>query len=55
MLTIIELTGERGSGKTTIANLLGEALTPASLLFIDASADQSLTAQLAPNIWDGRP
>lgn len=48
MLTIIELTGERGSGKTTIANLLGEALTPASLLFIDASPDQSLTAQLAP-------
>jgi energy-coupling factor transporter ATP-binding protein EcfA2 len=48
MLTIIELTGERGSGKTTIANLLGEALATASLLFIDASADQNLTAQLAP-------
>jgi hypothetical protein len=48
MLAIIELSGETGAGKSTIANLLGEELAPAGLLFIDASPDQRLTLMLAP-------
>jgi energy-coupling factor transporter ATP-binding protein EcfA2 len=48
MRAIIELTGETGAGKTTLANALGEELAPASLLFIDASPDQRLTQMLAP-------
>jgi len=48
MQAIIELTGKPGAGKTTLANILGEELTPASVLFIDASLDQKLTLTLAP-------
>jgi hypothetical protein len=49
---IIELTGETGAGKTTLATLLGEELAPASILFIDASLDQRLTIALAPQMPD---
>lgn len=48
MVNLIELIGATGSGKTTIANLLGEALAPAGILFIDASPDKTLTHLLAP-------
>lgn len=49
MQAIIELTGKPGAGKTTLANILGDELTPASVLFIDASPDQKLTIILAPD------
>lgn len=47
---IVELTGVPGAGKTTLASALGEELAPASVLFIDASADQRLTIMMAPNM-----
>jgi cellulose biosynthesis protein BcsQ len=48
MQAIIELTGEPGAGKTTLATLFSEELARASVLFIDASPDQKLTHDLAP-------
>jgi cellulose biosynthesis protein BcsQ len=48
MQAIIELTGEPGVGKTTLATLFSEELARASVLFIDASPDQRLTHDLAP-------
>lgn len=48
MQAIIELTGEPGSGKTTLATLFSEELARASVLFIDACPDQKLTHDLAP-------
>ncbi len=48
MQAIIELTGPAGSGKTTLATLFSEELARASVLFIDASPDQKLTHDLAP-------
>jgi cellulose biosynthesis protein BcsQ len=45
---ILVLTGAAGSGKTTVATLLGEALSSGSLLYIDATPDQALSALLAP-------
>jgi cellulose biosynthesis protein BcsQ len=49
MLAVIELTGVVGAGKTLIAQLLGDELAPASILFIDASPDQRLTHVLSPD------
>lgn len=48
MKAIIEVTGQPGSGKTSVVISLGEELTPASVLYIDASPDQQLTEALAP-------
>lgn len=48
MQAIIELTGKPGAGKTTLANILGDELSPASVLYIDASPDQRLTTMMAP-------
>jgi hypothetical protein len=48
MKAIIEVTGQPGSGKTCVVISLGEELTPASVLYIDASPDQQLTEALAP-------
>ncbi len=47
MYAIIELNGENGAGKTTLATALGVELSPASVLFIDASLDQKLTQTLS--------
>lgn len=47
MQAIVELMGEPGVGKTTLANALGEELAPAEVLLIDASPDQRLTLMLA--------
>lgn len=48
MQAIIELTGKPGAGKTTLSNILGDELSPASVLYIDASPDQRLTTMMAP-------
>jgi hypothetical protein len=45
---ILELLGEPGAGKTTLATVLGEELSAASVLYVDASPDQRLTQILAP-------
>jgi cellulose biosynthesis protein BcsQ len=50
MKAIIEVTGRLGAGKTNIVIILGEELSPASILYIDASADQKLTHTLAPQL-----
>jgi len=47
MQAIIELTGQPGTGKTTLATLFSEELARASVLFIDATPDRSLTTTLA--------
>lgn len=49
MKAIIEVTGKLGAGKTSTVITLGEELSPASVLYIDASLDQKLTLALAPN------
>lgn len=49
MKAIIEVTGKLGAGKTSVVITLGEELSPASILYIDASLDQKLTLALAPN------
>jgi hypothetical protein len=46
---ILVLTGAAGSGKTTVATLLGESLSTGSLLYIDATPDQALGISLAPD------
>lgn len=48
MQAIIEFAGPRGVGKTTLANVMADELSHASLLFIDASPDQKLTGLMAP-------
>jgi hypothetical protein len=48
MQAIIELIGRPRAGKTTLANILGDELSPASVLYIDASPDQRLTTMMAP-------
>jgi hypothetical protein len=50
MKAIIEVTGRLGAGKTNVVITMGEALSPASILYIDASADQKLTHTLAPQL-----
>ncbi|WP_303672564.1 hypothetical protein [Vampirovibrio chlorellavorus] len=50
MKAIIEVTGQPGSGKTSVVISLGEELTPASVLYIDASPDRQLTEALAPTL-----
>lgn len=47
-LAVIEFLGEPGAGKTTLATVLGEELSSASILYVDASSDQRLTQILAP-------
>ena len=43
------VSGPNGSGKTTISTVLGEAFANASLLYIDASVDCSLSHLLTPD------
>ncbi|WP_373533009.1 hypothetical protein [Vampirovibrio sp.] len=50
MKAIIEVTGKLGAGKTNVVITLGEELSPASILYIDASSDQKLTHTLAPQL-----
>lgn len=45
---VIELLGEPEAGKTTLATVLGEELSSASILYVDASSDQRLSQILAP-------
>ncbi len=43
---VLELIGPKGSGKSTLVEHLSYALSPASILFIDATPDQTLTSRL---------
>ncbi len=47
MPSVIELSGEPGAGKTTLANLFAEELQ-GNVLLIDAEPDRKLTALMAP-------